>query len=58
MRACIKIAQIALLIDSYLLNAYRLPGILINARDTTVNKSDMVPGPIGFVSCNREESGK
>ena len=44
-RACFKIAQITLLIDSYLLSAYRVPGILINARDVTVNKSDMVPAP-------------
>lgn len=44
-RACFKIAQITLLTDSYLLSAYKVPGILIDARDVTVNRSDTVPAP-------------
>lgn len=42
-RACFKIAQITLLTDSYSLSAYKVPGILIGARDVTVNTSDTVP---------------
>lgn len=45
--ASLKIAQMTLLIDSYLLSAYKVPGVLINARDATVNKSDMAPGLTG-----------
>lgn len=36
-------AQITLLIDSYLVSAYKVPGVLIKAKDTTVNKSDTAP---------------
>lgn len=54
-RAFFKIAQITLLTDSYLLSAQKVPGILIDARDVTVNTSDMVPASTRV--CVRQPGG-
>ena len=56
-RACLQptlMAQITLLIGSYLSSAFAVPGVLVNARDTAVNTSDTSLSPHELVSCNRK----
>lgn len=54
----LNIAPSTMLIESCLLSAYKGPGIFIDAGDTAVNESDMIPASQELVSYNRKGSEK